>query len=383
MTSLQSTGQVAICAGGIRNGDAVGIDVISMAEVLTQLGYRVTLVAFSTEDIIRQQFDFIDLSTLTTLNDFDMVIYHHCILLPEIEPLLNSYNGRLILRYHNITPAEFFEPYPAAARAVQMCAQGRQQTKRLLERFADRGWWMPASHYNVQDLEYTLPGVTLRHVTVVPPFNRLEQFRASMPPRIEVATDVPELLFVGRFSPNKNHLDMVRAVYAYTRLFDNDIHLTMVGSQDPALSVYMQQLEQLISELGLEQQVSILSHVPEEQLKQLYASATAFFCMSQHEGFCVPVVEAQALGLPVLTTTTAAIGETLGPDQFGFDRPQSATDFIYVAKLIDLATRNSDVRHQLIQQGYRNIAGRFSGEVIAEKFIEGIFDVQKAAEVGL
>ncbi len=374
MSRVEQPKTVAICAGGIRNGDAVGIDILGMADSLRAANHQVTLVAFSVEDSIRQQYPVAEFGQLDSLNGFDLVIYHHCIELPDIEPLLDAYRGRLILRYHNITPASFFSPYPAAAHAVMMCAQGREQTRRLVERFWARAYWMPASHYNIQDLAELAPQYSLKYVGVVPPFNRLEQFRASMPAAASDTESTVELLFVGRFSPNKNHLDMVRAIYAYTQSIDRDIHLTLVGSQDPALQRYMDQLNGLIAALGLEQNVSILSHVPEEELKQLYARASAFFCTSLHEGFCVPVIEAQALGLPVLTTTTAAIGETLGPQQFGFERPESAEDYLYIAQLIKQATRDVDTRQALIEQGYRNIAQRFSGDIIAEQFMVGLYD---------
>lgn len=374
MNGAKSLKTVAICAGGIRNGDAVGIDILGMAESLRASGYRVTLVAFSIEDSIRQQYHASSFSELNSFNDFDMVIYHHCIVLPEIEPLLDGYNGRLIIRYHNITPATFFSPYPAAAHAQAMCAQGREQTRRLVERFWASAYWMPASEYNVQDLSSLLPAQPMQHLGVVPPFNRLEQFRANMPTNTADITTTVELLFVGRFSPNKNHLDMVRTLYTYIQTIDSDIHLTLVGSQDPALQRYMDQLNSLITALGLEAHVSILSHVPEEELKALYGRASVFFCMSLHEGFCVPVIEAQALGLPVLTTTTAAIGETLGPQQFGFERPESTEDYLYIAQLIYQASHDKDVRQALVEQGYRNISQRFSGEIIAEKFQVSIYD---------
>jgi glycosyltransferase involved in cell wall biosynthesis len=117
-------------------------------------------------------------------------------------------------------------------------------------------------------------------------------------------------LFVGRIAPNKCQHDIIGAFAAYRRLFDPLARLTLVGSATAVR--YLRALQQLSASLELGDSVTIADSVGFRELLAQFATADVFVCMSEHEGFCVPVLEAMELGVPVVAYDAAAVPETLG-----------------------------------------------------------------------
>ena len=97
-----------------------------------------------------------------------------------------------------------------------------------------------------------------------------------------------------------------------------------------------------------------------------------YLCASRHEGFCVPIVEAQAAGLPVITSDAAALAGTAGPDQIVVPPPVSPHDFLFYARLVREVCSNADLREALVRQGYRNVMCRFSNEIIENRFMAAL-----------
>jgi glycosyltransferase involved in cell wall biosynthesis len=117
-------------------------------------------------------------------------------------------------------------------------------------------------------------------------------------------------LFVGRLAPNKCAHDVIGAFACYRQLFDPRARLALVGI--PTSSHYLAALVRLVAELELGDAVELAGSVPFEELLAQFAMADVFVCLSEHEGYCVPVVEAMELGLPVVAYAAAAVPETVG-----------------------------------------------------------------------
>ena len=117
------------------------------------------------------------------------------------------------------------------------------------------------------------------------------------------------LLFVGRMAPNKKQDDLMIA-FAHLLDFDPEARLIVVGkgeTNDP----YGEDLRSSIEALGLEDSVLLPGSVGDAQLAAYYRTAHLFWSMSEHEGFCVPLVEAMWFDLPVLAFRSTAVPETL------------------------------------------------------------------------
>jgi glycosyltransferase involved in cell wall biosynthesis len=206
------------------------------------------------------------------------------------------------LYYHNITPSQFFEPYDAAA-AVQM-DMGRAEMARLCKTVRVA---MANSEYSARELR----GWGVEEVMVVPPYlmshtPRPSRGRLSWLTRTKRGIDV---LFVGRIVPNKGHMHLLRSFAALRAASDQEARLFVAGAWGPQL--YMLAIQQVRERLG-DTGVTLTGSITESSLAAHYRAADVFVCLSEHEGFCIPLVEAMRNGVPVVAYDAGAVGETLG-----------------------------------------------------------------------
>jgi glycosyltransferase involved in cell wall biosynthesis len=227
----------------------------------------------------------------------DAAILHYSIASPGIFAIAERCR-RCALHYHNITPAELLWRW--APRIALECSVGRRRLLDLLPRVSLAG---ADSAYNAQELValgFTEPrvlGVLRQELPPAPP----EPARGDGPVR---------LLFVGRGVPNKaqHHLVMTSAALRDAGV-DHELWLVGAWSGAPA---YRDHCDGLAVQLGVSDRVRFLGSVDDGQLALRYATADAFVCLSDHEGFCVPLLEAMTAGLPIVAYASSAVPETLG-----------------------------------------------------------------------
>jgi glycosyltransferase involved in cell wall biosynthesis len=356
--------RIAICHRAIVTSDAIGHDIIGMYKLLSDMGFEVVIIGEVFDKIVAATMNAIPLPTAKPAT-FDLIIYHHSINWAEGEGFLRNFNGVVVFRYHSITPPAFLQPYSAALAA--QCAEGIQQTARLVRRFAHSGYWMAVSHFNRNEL--LACGADPDRVSVAPPFNLLADFFYSGKP---CGVTEMKVLFVGRFAPQKAHRDAIQIVYSYLRNVDDAIVLRLVGTVDEHFRGYFDELDALVDELGIGDHIQVLRAVSHDDLIQLLHESTAFLCCSRHEGFCVPVIEAQAAGLPVVSVKAGALTETLGPAQIACDPPDSTADYLFYAYVLREIAHNSELRSSLIAAGHHNVMTRFSPEIVENQFVTSL-----------
>ena len=215
--------------------------------------------------------------------------------------------GAKVLQYHNITPAAFFAPYDPGL--FRLAALGRQElrharrgastwrsatpssTARSSRRSASRG---PASCRSPS---------TPSGITGAPPRPALERI---------LGDGLINILFVGRIVPNKKIEDHIRLAEMYKRYVDSYYRFIFVGRYD-GLPRYYAQIRALIDEYEmLPDRFWFTGPVPDEDLAAFYRWADAYVSLSEHEGFCVPLVEAMAADVPIVAYAAGAVPETLG-----------------------------------------------------------------------
>jgi glycosyltransferase involved in cell wall biosynthesis len=211
------------------------------------------------------------------------------------EAALESRPPRLGLVYHNVTPPSFLHAVnPTLAR---LCARARSR----LELFSEEVHVALAdSAYNAGELEEQ----GFEAVRVVPLLLRPRR-RA---PR--EGSGPPVVLTVGRVAPNKRLEVLVRAFALFQRAHAPDARLVLIGSWE-GFEPYRDALDRLIERLGAGG-VRFLGQVDDAERDRWYEQAAVYACTSAHEGFCAPLVEAMAAGLPVVAVAAAAVPETLG-----------------------------------------------------------------------
>ncbi len=118
----------------------------------------------------------------------------------------------------------------------------------------------------------------------------------------------PYLLSVASLMPHKNLDTLVDAFATLRRTTDQPVQLALVGLR----SVTTAPLKEKIRTHGLERDVAITGYVPDADMPALYQGAAVFVLPSRYEGFGIPLLEAMASGVPVVTTTATALPEAAG-----------------------------------------------------------------------
>lgn len=295
----RSRGAIHQLTAGLDHGDAISNQILFIAEVLRDLGYRSGIFA---EHVGRGMADFASTFAPAALVPGEGIIYHHGIGSPLAAHAVR-HAGPKALIYHNITPAHFFEPWePSFAKLL---ANGRKDLRGMAAAFPISAG---VSAYNAAELRET----GFRDPLVVPIF--IDPMRWAQPADPEWMRILQDgrtnLLFVGRVSPNKCQHHLVQAFHEYLR-HDPGARLILAGVW-PDGHPYARFVRDEAERLGVAAQVWLTSRITDAQLQACYRTAHLFWSMSEHEGFCVPVIEAMWFDVPVLAYASSALPETLG-----------------------------------------------------------------------
>ena len=341
--------------------DAVGNDVRGMHATLARHYPDVAIYATQThpdgysEPHLLSQEDF-----FTAIERPDtLLIYHHSIHWPEGDAICERAKCRMVLKYHNITPPHFFAPYNTTY--AKACELGRAQTALLAQRA--HAFWADSA-YNAAELQ----ALGAKDVAIIPPFHKIEDFHHT-PIDTQFAAQILahplNILFVGRFAPNKGHLHLLRTIACYKKKYTTPIHLHIAGALDrQGLDAYIKYIDYYIHRLDLQDSVTIYDKLSFAKLVTLYSTSHIFLLLSEHEGFCVPILEAQLSKLPIIALDRAAVAETMGDEQLVFKE----LDYEKIADAIHLLHTTYDYRAALIRAGQRNLT-RFALPAIRERLL--------------
>lgn len=267
----------------------------------------------------------------------DLLLYHYSVYCENYRLFLASRN-RKILVYHNITPPHFFAPY--SRRIASFCEKGLRLLPRLKE--CDCAWGV--SDFNRRDL--VAAGFPPERTGVVPvclDFSYLDEEEPGM--RLRLRDGRWNILFVGRLVPNKRVDELLRFFAYYLHMVNPDARLMVIGAS--WVEDYTRELWRIIEEYRLAGSVILPGGplgVSDRELASFYRSADVFMTMSEHEGFCVPLVESMLEGLPVVAFAAAAVPETLGGSGILFTRKV----FPYVAEVVEELRLNAAFRDKII-----------------------------------
>jgi glycosyltransferase involved in cell wall biosynthesis len=338
----------AIATPNLTDGDGVGNDVLGMARALRANGRRVELFAESA----RVAEEVRPLSELPrAVGRGDVLIYHHSIKCEAGVRAVEELPGRAVVKYHNITPPRFF----AAVNpdAVEGAEAGLKQAARLAKTSA--AIWVDSA-FNGRELD--------RACDELPPFHQVDRLSAAVP---DAAAGLDgwgtTILCVGRVAPNKNLLLAVDAFAEYRRRFDPSARLVIAGEH--IFRTYSEAVEARVKAHGLGRRVVVTGRVTVPQLKALYLSADVLLVTSDHEGFCVPLVEAMSLGVPVAAVPRAAVPDTAGPAA-----RYAAANAGALADAMHELVADAGARERHLLAGRERYDDRFTSAAIEKRFLE-------------
>lgn len=354
--------RVAILTPNLDAADAVSNDVLAMQSLLSERGHEVEV--FAEHSNLNGRTIAQPSEARSFLRDtHDVLIYHHSIGWERGIELVKNLSCRKMIKYHNVTPPQFFAGI--SDEHQRLCAAGRTQLLDIVKFQPDL--YMAASDFNRTDL--LAAGSAVNKTFVVPPFNHADKLQAG-PADLELLDEYFDgnvnLLTVGGVRPNKSHGALIKALVVYRRLFNRNARLFIVGSESEAFANYTASLRELIDAWDIELSVMFTGKVSDESLKSYYLLADALLMTSEHEGFCVPLVEAMAMKVPIIAYGSTAIPETAGESGLILDR----RDPFLMAQAIDSLRRDETAKMALVSRGAKRYEERFSNEAIARRFLE-------------
>ena len=332
-------------------------------QVLTGVakGDAITNMAFSIRDELREYVDsdiYVEFVLSKELEDevyylqdqkpdllVDLTLFHASYGRPQVTQHILSRNEKLAISYHNISPTEIYVK-DNAEFAVGL-EWGRYELSLLRDRvklsFAD-------SQFNLKDLEqygYTdvhlAPvGLTPRRLTSLPYDSRLiERLNRTFPDGFVVG--------VGQVLPHKRVEQLIETIHLVNSVHDKNLGLVLVGAARQ--EKYLEAIDQHRKSLPFVN-VELLGSVKDQELATVYRMAKCYFGMSDHEGLCIPPLEAMSFGLPVVIKGTGAIPETL--KDAAVVLPANASVTLASEAIVEVID-NANLRAVLATRGYELI----------------------------
>jgi glycosyltransferase involved in cell wall biosynthesis len=314
-------------------GDAIGHEVLGIQRVLRAAGYESEIFVETADHRLESQTR--DYRELVDFSHRDNLLLHHFSLGSKASRTAYALPDRMALIYHNITPPEYF------VGVHRTLARQTFRGRRELQAYADRcDLALGDSEFNRQDLE-ALGFPRTAVLPVVPDFSHLDRAPNWLVAR-DFDDDWTNIIFVGRVIANKKIEDVIAWFHTYHTIFNPRSRLLLVGAQS-GFERYLASLHQLVGRLGASH-VHFIGHVSDEELVAFYEIADLFLCASEHEGFCVPIVEAFYKQVPVLAYAATAVPSTMdGAGVLFEDR-----DPLHVAALIDEIVSNARLQDQIV-----------------------------------
>jgi L-malate glycosyltransferase len=327
----------------LAHNDAIGTHVLLVRDVLRGAGFESDIYSGEVHPELRDQTRLIEDLPLGR-QPGTWILFHHSIGTRVAEAVL-ARSEPLLIDYHNITPSRLVDRW--APWVTEELELGIDQLAQLA---AKAFFGVAHSHFSEKELR----SAGCAHTSVVPPLFTLtdgalatsaEYARTLGSLRAAKSEGGSDWLFVGRISPHKAQHDLIKALAASRRFYEADTRLHLVGTS--LGTDYPRALDRFSERLGVADAVEMTGAVSAPVLSAYFAAADVFVCASDHEGFCVPLVEAMGRGLPVVAYDAAAVGETVG----GAGLLVSEKSPMEFATTVHRATSDPELRDRLFELG--------------------------------
>jgi glycosyltransferase involved in cell wall biosynthesis len=274
----------------------------------------------------------------------DITLLHFALPSPLTQGLAALPSKKAII-YHNITPSVFFERLnPEMARISRI---GRRELR----------WLQPSVDLALADSEFNrleLAALGYRNTHTFPLFVDFAKYERPVSRFMFdfLRDNRVNILFVGRVAPNKRIENLIKTVFYFKKYISPLVRLIVVGKTNTFPSYY-ESVSRMADEFHLKpEEVRFLGHIPDEEMYAVYKASDVFLSLSEHEGFCLPLVESMIFDLPVVALASTAVPYTLGESgvlvrAFRPDR---------VAELVDIVARDTALREKLRAAGRRELA---------------------------
>jgi len=322
----------------ISYGDAVSNDALALDRIIKSMRLDTEIYA----ETVGKNLPVKNFRTLKRISENDILIYHMSTG-TDLNFSLNRIMCRKIMIYHNITPPEFFRPY--SREMFALTNYGYQGLANLNRTF---NLCLADSEYNKSQLveyDYRCP------IEVQPVLIPFRNYRKAPDQYIinKYSDGWTNIIFVGRIAPNKKQEDVIRTFYCYKKINPKS-RLILAGSWT-GMENYYNRLKKYVEILKLDD-VIFTGHITFDEILAYYQIADVFLCMSRHEGFCVPLVEAMFFNIPIIALNAGAVPDTLGKS--GVLLPDS--DPVSATETICQIINDNSFRHDVLKEQRKRLS---------------------------
>lgn len=345
----------------IAYGDAISNYTVELRDALRELGYESNIYAARIHPTMKDYA--INYREYPISGEKRVLIFHFSIG-SEITSFIKDLSDKRILIYHNITPHTYFPEFNKTL--AKLLKSGRDELREISN----------IIDYALGDSEYNrreLVNLGFKKTGVLPIFINFNGYNQEPDNSVieKFQDDYINFIFVGRISPNKRQEDIIKIFYCYNRFINRRSRLFLIGSYI-GLEKYYWQLRNLAKKLGLEESIHFLGHVSSKELLAFYKLADIFICMSEHEGFCVPLLESMYFGIPIMAFNSSAIPYTL--DKSGVLINKKC--YIEIAEMANIVIEDTKLRSKIVNsQNIRlNYFTKDNVIPIFKRYIEEVID---------
>jgi glycosyltransferase involved in cell wall biosynthesis len=332
-------------------GDAISTEVLALQRALREAGVESEIYAINEHPKLRGASR--PYSALSECPAADIIL-HYSIGSPLNDVYSSWSRGRRIMVYHNITPPRWFSGINQ--RVAVDIERGLSDLPALCAKSDLR---LADSPFNASELAALGFPASVLDLPLDP--GRWDRPRNDGIYNLVSGTPGIHVLHVGRLAPNKMVEDIIKSFYFVHNCIEPQSKLWLVGI-DIDTELYSFSLKRLAAELGLENAVEFVGCLADEEVLALYEACSVYVCMSEHEGFCLPIIEAMYFGLPVIAYAAGAVPDTVGDGGILLREKRHAE----IAELIVEVARNQELRNRIVERGRERVRA-FSFDVFAAR----------------
>lgn len=336
-------------------GDGVGNDTLAIDRLLKREGYDTHIYAEYIDERIDKEIASC-ISQMPEVREEDYIIYHLASG-SKVNDLLKTFKGKKMIVYHNVTPPEFFAPYNQQS---ELNCKAGQRAVRDLSDVAD--YCLAVSDYNKQDLLNCGYRSEMAVVPILIPFSDYEKKPAKSVLRKYKKSGYTNVLFTGRIVPNKTQEDVIYAFYHYQKYYNPKSRLFLVGSYN-GMEIYYNRLQEFVARLGV-QNVIFTGHIKFDEILAYYKLADLFLCMSEHEGFCIPLIEAMFFDVPIIAYQSSGVVGTMD----GCGIPIYERNPLEIAGVMNYVQTHPELRKTILEN-QRTRLQRFDNQKVEKEFL--------------
>ncbi|MFQ5722051.1 MAG: glycosyltransferase family 4 protein [Candidatus Aminicenantales bacterium] len=282
-------------------GDAVGDTATHLKEFFLSQGFQSQIYCLTCDSGLEPESSLF--SQFPQPKASDIAILHFALPSLLTQAFINLPTKKVII-YHNITPSHFFIEFDQ--ELARLTHLGRQELKSLIPYVSLA---LADSDYNRQELV----DFGFKRAEVFPLFVDFEKYKKPISPLMyELMRDERlNILFVGRIAPNKKIEDLIKVTFYYKKYISPLVRLIIIGKTS-SVPKYYESLIHLADEFYLQpEEICFTGHIPDEEMFALYRASDVFLSLSEHEGFCLPLLESMIFDLPIVAYDSTAVPYTL------------------------------------------------------------------------